>query len=291
VATIDRAKTTLTIKAGDDPIPVVLPFVGRVVIPGVKPTVTFDPSPPPTMDFNSPTLDAFGSLRLTGTPGESVAGWTLGFVQLKYIGTNHSRYRGATVRQGSVLVTKSNQTLCRDTDIPPAGKSPEVWYDSLNFGGKTGPRGTNRLAAGTVIPAAGFLDVPAHLFDQPDRHWPPVEPNTAVSGRPDNFLHYTVVELLFCTLLMAQEPGGAFHILKHFYWNCIWEHTFKRDGSGTIVADKAIRLQHNMQRPAHSGSPNDRKFAGKEFDLTLPVSNTVSRQPPHKFYATDWRHG
>jgi hypothetical protein len=286
MATIDRANTTLTIAAGDDPIAVVLPFVGKIEIPGVKPTVTPDAGPPVGFDFNSPTIDANASMRLKGTAGESVAGWTLGFIQLKYIGTNHSRYRGATVRQGSMLVTGSNQILCRDTDIG----STEVWYDSLNSGGTTGPTGTNKLAAGTVIPPTGFLDVPAHLFDQPSRWWPSVETNFVARGRPNNFLQYTVIELLFCTMLVAQEPGGTFHMLKHFYWNIIWEHTFKVDGSGNVVLDKPVRLQHNMQRPAHSGNPHDPKFFGKEFDLTLPVSNTVSRRPQHKHAAADWRH-
>jgi hypothetical protein len=287
MATIDKAHTTLTISAGDDPTPVVLPFFGLVMIPGVKPTVTPDAGPPVGFDFNSPTIDANGAMRLTGTAGESIAGWTLGFIQLKYIGTNHSRYRGATVRQGSMLITRSNKVLCRDT----LGDGTEVWYDGLTTGGTTGPTGTNKLAAGTVIPAAGFLDVPAHLFDQPHRWWASVEKNTVVSGGPNNFLHYSVAELLFCTMLVAQEPGGKFHILKHFYWNVIWEHTFKVDGSGSVVLDKAVRLQHNMQRPAHSGSPNDPKFTGKEFDLTLPVSNTVSRRAPLKFGAADWRQG
>ncbi|QEL18919.1 hypothetical protein [Limnoglobus roseus] len=270
MVTIDVPKTTLT-----------------MAVPGTKPTVTADPGPPVGFAFNSPTIDANGSIRLKGTAGDSVAGWTLGFVQLKYIGTNHSRYRGATVRDGSILITHSNQIVCRDTDIG----STEVWYDSLNSGGTTGPTGTNKLAAGTVIPATGFLDVPAHLFDQPSRWWASVEPNPIVTGHPNNFLHYTVVELLFCTMLVAQEPGGKFHLLKHFYWNVIWEHTFKVDGTGAVVLDKAVRLQQNVQRPSHSGNPRDSKFLGKEFDLKLPVSNTVSRRAPAKIAAKDWKQG
>jgi hypothetical protein len=270
MATIDRANTTLT-----------------AVTPGTKPTVTPDPGPPVGMAFNSPTIDANASMRLNGTAGENVAGWTLGFIQLKYIGTNHARYRGATVRDGSILVSHSNKTLCRDTDIG----STEVWYDSLNSGGTTGPTGTNKLGAGSTIPAAGTLDVPAHLFDQPSRWWPSVETNSVVHGHPDNFLHYTVVELLFCTMLVAQEPGGTFHMLKHFYWNVIWEHTFRRDGTGTVVLDKAVRLQQNVQRPAHTGNPKDPKFFGREFDLTLPVSNTVSRRPPHIHAVANWGQG
>lgn len=267
MATIDETKTTLTVR-----------------VPGTRPTVAPDPGPPVGFAFNSPTIDANGSIRLKGTAGEDVAGWTLGFIQLKYIGTNHARYRGALDRQGSILITASNKILCRDTDLG----STEVWYDSLKSGGTTGPTGTNQLAGGTAIPPSGVLDVPAHLFDQPSRWWAAVEKNPIVTGNPDNFLHYAVVELLFCTMLVAREPGGAFHMLKHYYWNVIWEHTFKRDASGKVVPDRAVRLQQNVQHPVHSGNPRDPKFLGKEYSLTLPVSNTVSRQPPRKIAARDW---
>lgn len=270
MATIDTAHVTLAVR-----------------VPGTKPTLTADPVPPVGWDLNSPTIDADASMRLTGNAGEDVANWTLGFIQLKYIGTDHARYRGATVRHGSSLVTNSNQIVCRDTDVG----STEVWYDSLKSGGTLGPNGTNKLAAGTVLPAAKFLDVRAHLFDNPGRYWDSVRTNTAVVGHPDNFLHYAVGELLFCTMLVAQEPGGTFHLLKHFYWNVIWEHTFKRDGAGKVVLDKAIRLQQNVQTPTHTGNPHDPKFFGKEFKLTLPVSNTISRRAPRIVQARDWSQG
>jgi hypothetical protein len=268
VATIDARNVTLTVR-----------------VPGLKPTVTPDAGPPVGFDFKSPTIDADASIRLTGAAGESVANWTLGFIQLKYIGTNHARYRGAHDREGSALVSHSNKILCRDTDIG----SVEVWYDTLNAGGTTGPMGTNKLAAGTVLPAAKFLNVNAHLFDQPSRWWPDVHTNT-LAGRP-NFLHYAVVELLFCTMLVAQDPVGNFNMLKHFYWNVIWEQTFKRNAAGKVVLDRAVRLQQNVQHPVHTGNPRDPKFLGKEYDLTLPVSNTVSRQAARVKEALDWSQG
>ena len=67
---------------------------------------------------------------------------------------------------------------------------------------------------------------------------------------------------------------------------------FRRDGvTGNVVLDRAVRLQQNVQRPVHSGNPHDRKFYGKEYNLTLPVSNTVSRQAPRIVEATDWKEG
>ncbi len=261
--------------------------VMTVSVPGTKPTITPDAGPPAGFDFNSPTIDLNASIELKGAAGEDVSGWTLGFVQLKYIGTNHARYRGATARDGSALVSHSNKTLCRDTDVG----STEIWYDTLTSGGATGPLGTNQLPVGTVLPPAKVLAVTAHLFDQPHRWWQSVRPNGVVTGNPDNFLHYAVAELLFCSMLVAQEPGGKNHMLKHVYWNVIWEHTFKRDHSGAVVLDKAIRLQQNVQHPVHSGNPSDPKFKHKEFDLALPVSNTVSNAAPTIVEARDGSQG
>ena len=257
---------------------------------GAKPTVT-----PATVGsrigfgFNSPRIDANASMTLTGAAGENVGGWTLGFIQLKYIGTHRAHYRGATVRDGSMMFTGSNKTLCRDTD----DGSTEVWYDSINFGGVTGPTGTNKLAAATVLPQIGILNIRAHLSDQPYRWVPATLTNTLVSGRPNNYLHYAVIELLFCTMLVAQDPAGAFHMLKHFYWNVIWEQKFKRDAvTGNVAVDQAIRLQHNVQHGARNGNPRDPNFFGREYDLTLPISNIVSQTSPPRFaYALDWSRG
>ena len=86
-------------------------------------------------------------------------------------------------------------------------------------------------------------------------------------------------------MLVAQDPGGNFHFLKHFYWNVIWEHHFQRSGPSSVVIGNVVRLQQNVQRSVHSGNPRDSKFLGKELNLSLPVSNTVSRQAPRIFEA------
>jgi hypothetical protein len=269
MATIDTLNTTLRVEPGRS-----------------FPTITPRPTDPVGFKFRSPTLDAYGSMRLKGRPGEDVSGWTLGFIQLKFIATNYSRYRGRYDRDGSMLVTENNQIVCRDTD----DDSTEVWYDSLNAGGDTGPDGTNQLDDGTIIPPTGFLDVPSHLYDRPKRFWASVEENPVVRGNPDNFLYHTDIGLAFCTMLVAQDPDKKFHMLKHFYWNVRWEQMFVVDASGTVVQGRTIHLQHNIQQPVHSGNPMDKRFYGKEYDLTLPVSNIVSRRPARTNAAPDWRH-
>ncbi|WP_420140123.1 hypothetical protein [Sphingomonas sp.] len=253
---------------------------------GNAPTVRGVAGPPSGFAFQSPPFQIDAFMTIHGHAGEKVGGWTLGFVQLKYIGTNHARYRGSTVKDGSIFVSSSNRILCRDTDVG----SREIWYDSFLAGGMTGPIGSNRLAANAVIPASGALTIQAHLFDQPQRWWEAVRHNRRAGGKP-NYLHYAVAELLFCTMLVAQEPSGKRHMLKHVYWNVIWEQVFKRDHANHVLLDRAIRLQHNIQHPVHDGNPHDRKFFGKEYDLTLPVSNVVSNRPPKILEAADWSEG
>ena len=269
MATIDASGVTLHIHTTGSET-TVMPYI----IKGIKGFL-----------FDSPRITVEASMRLTGMAGENVGGWILGFIQLKYVGTARRHYRGATVRDGSVMVTSSNKTLCRDTD----DHSTEVWYDSIYSGGITGPKGTNKLAATTVLPQTGSMIVHAGLIDQPSRWWPATMLNTLVPGLPANYLNYAVIELLFCAMLVAQDPAGTFHMLKHFYWNVIWEQKFKRDSvTGNVVVDKAIRLQQNVQRSVHNGNPRDPKFSGKEYDLTLPQSNAVSNAPPRAVYARDW---
>ena len=270
MASIDRAHTRL------------LPPVS-----GGLPTIDGGAGPPAFFNFNAPTINANGSMRLRGAPGEDVGGWKLGFVQLKYIGTNYARYRGAHDRDGSMLISGNNQIVCRDTDVG----STEVWYDSLlaPHGAGNSPNGTNRLAVGTRLPDTGFLDVASHLYDKPGRSWDSVEVNAVARGRPNNFLHHVDIGLAFCTMLVAQDPANQFHLLKHFYWNVRWEQMFVVDRSGAVVRARMIHLQHNIQRPVHSGSSMDHRFRGKEFDLALPISLVVSARDPRVSAAPDWR--
>lgn len=258
----------------------------RVRTAGAKPRVYEDIFIPDSYRFESPTFELFASARLKGEKSEPVGGWTLGFVQLKFIGTNHARYRVAHVGDGSVLVSRSNQILCRDT-MPG---SREVWYDSPSAHGIVGPDGTNKLAAGTRLPLTGSLTVRAHLFDQPFRAWPYLRPNALAGGQP-NYLHYVVIELLFCTMLVAQDPAGRRQVLKHVYWNVIWEQVFRRNRAGDVVPDRAIRLQQNVQHPVQDGEPHDRRFTGRVFDLSLPISNIVSNRPPRVLEVRNWSQG
>jgi hypothetical protein len=248
------------------------------------PVIAPIPGPPSSVLFTCPGITADGQIVLTGTSGESLNGWVLGYVQLKFIATDYGRYRGAHVKQGSALVTKNNQILCRDTDE----KTPEVWYDPIVWGIHFG-RGTKALTASSVIPASGEFLLAAIFGDHPGRQHDGQVTNPS-TGAP-NFLHHSGIELHFCTMLVARTPAGDMLPLKHFYWNVRWEAHFRPDAAGVPVIRSTDLAELNIQHHVHTGLANDKRFKGKEFDMTLPVSNDVSRRPSRTVPVSDWGEG
>jgi hypothetical protein len=260
---------------------------------GGTPAAASDGDPAGTVDCTCPGISAAGAIVLLGAAGESIAGWSLGYVQLKFIATDYARYRGNRDADGSLVFTKSNLILCRDTDET----SPEIWYDPI-AGGITPssffllgfaipmPRGTTVLPAGTRIPPSGEFPLASGFLDAPERHFDAVIFNTA-SGQ-NNFIHHLDVGLAFCTLLTARDPGGSIHFLKHFYWNVRWEALFQRDAMNIPQITRIVHFQLNIQHTVHSGTSSDPRFRGREADMTLPISNVVSGHPPRIRTARNW---
>lgn len=251
---------------------------------GGTPTATPHPGTPGDVTCQCPGISATGSVVLRGTPGESLAGWALGYIQLKFIATDYARYRGAAMGDGSVRVTRSNQILCRDTDEA----SPELWYDPISWG-IYGARGTRVLPAGTVVPAGGEFTLTSGLGDAPRRSFDAQVANSVTHAQ--NFIHHLDVGLQFCSMLTAREPGGRYHVLKHFYWNVRWELHLTRDAAGLPAVQRVDHLQLNVQRTVHSGVPEDARFRGRELDMTLPISNTITRRPVRVHPVRDWSEG
>lgn len=236
------------------------------------------------IECSCPRIVASGSVGLRGAAGESLGGWALGYLQLKFIATDYARYRGNAVADGSVLVTRSNQILCRDTDEA----SPELWYDPIAWGIR-GTRGTRVLPAGTVVPPSGEFVLRSGFDDAPGRPFDFLVMNTATGAR--NFLHHVDIGLQFITILTARDPGGRYYPLKHFYWNVRWECHFQLVAGVPHVRPPADHLQLNIQRTVHSGVANDPRFYGHELDATLPISNVVSQRPARIHLALDWAQG
>jgi hypothetical protein len=229
-----------------------------------------------------PGIVASGAVTLRGREGEALDGWALGYIQLKFIATDYARYRGRSVGHGSVLVTRSNQTLCRDTDET----SPELWYDPIAWG-IHGTRGTRVVPAGTRMPASGEFVLTSDFSDAPSRSFDKAVQNTSTGAI--NFVHHVDIGLQFVTILTARDPAGHYHPLKHFYWNVRWEFHFDQDGRPALRPKDHLEL--NIQRKVHSGVPDDKRFKGRELDAALPISNTVTRRPARIHPARDWAQG
>jgi hypothetical protein len=217
-----------------------------------------------SITFTGTPIRATGEVTLLGDPGDSAAGWKVGFVQFQWIETNWCHYRGQTDKDGSIFVQRGRpparpaQACCDCVD----GNSPrDLFYSSVAAHGE--------IATGTAADVFPLKLTVGH-YDLPQDAVQLVEMNThPVSGSPKpNFLASSQMEFHFCTILSAREPGalGAFHHLACFYWNVRWQATYKP----TSFTNPPAGFQVNVV-PAGSGAevghviagpPVDRRFTG-----------------------------
>jgi hypothetical protein len=281
-------------KAKIDPASASLPRptvsgVPRIGAPAAGQISFLSPPPPPrTSGATGPfdPISATGRVDIVGTPGESVAGWRLGWFQLQFIEDNYARYRGRTERDGSAMASWSHLQLSRDTDETATPRS--LYYDPPSQGVTDG-RGTFTVGPGTVLPASGRLTMTSGFGDGPESSWDVKVTNTKTRPRAaDNFLHHADIAFHFCTLLVAESPTHEFTFLKHFYWNIRWEAHFKPNASGVPTTTHVDHVQLNVQREVHSGVPSDRRFAGRQLDARLPISNDMDTGHPRFHLSVDW---
>jgi len=244
----------------------------RPQVGGPSAAVTSVPGVPPSFQFVTREITATGAVKLRGVPGEACGGWTLGYFQLEFLEVNHARYRGATIADGSVLVRRDcppsrPRQLCRDN------LTASLWYSAPGLD----PNATvMALPAGTTIPPGGELQIASTFFDQPWETYPTTETNLLFVPPRTTFLHSVKIGFAFCTVLTARDPGGSFHFLKHFYWNCRWEISFTRAGGSVVVASRR-HMDLNLQHTVHSGVPNDARFnRANLLSSALPRCNAVA---------------
>ncbi|HVS34348.1 MAG TPA: hypothetical protein VMS17_02135 [Gemmataceae bacterium] len=169
--------------------------------------------------FLSNRICATGRVNLTGVAGDDAARWELGFLQVRRVTTSWAWYKadwtdGAAANGGSILLQTGKppampKQTCRD--IGDGGPVGQMWYAPPGDA-----RGSARAFPQTLT---------ANFNDEPKTNFPAVLLNSLT--KHPNFLRDAEVELLFCTALALREPGGRFHILKHFYWNVLWQATFQ----------------------------------------------------------------
>jgi len=232
------------------------------IVPG---SVTLIVSPKPSVDapattathmnFTSQPIGVRGTCRIDGSAGDNPAGWTLGLIQLKWIDTDWSYYRGQSNGDGSLFVQAARPPAlatasCRDTVVVGA-----IFIDNNPGGDRT------VATAGSPFPIA----MSAAFGDHPSRPFPLTRNNTK-TGKP-NFIREAQTEIHFCTILSLMSPAGIFQHLKHIYWNVHWQARFQPTNFANIAAPWTITLTGKKvdnsanATAAIDGAPNDKRFS------------------------------
>ncbi|HEX3876426.1 MAG TPA: hypothetical protein VHW24_05540 [Bryobacteraceae bacterium] len=245
------------------------------------------------MAYSASPIQATGEVMLLGEAGDSVAGWSLGFVQVQWIETNWALYRGETIRDGSIFVQRArpparpNQACCDCVD----GSPPELLFYSAN------PSDGESVIAPVDAPFPLKLTV-SH-YDEPSDLLNLVEANEGpASGKPKpNFLAESQMEFHFCTILSLREPSGVFHHLQFFYWNVHWQAQFRpasfNDPPDKFKIDVIPAGSSASVGPVYDGAPGDARFAGI---LTAPPSvscnqmATTEINAPNRHVAPVWQN-
>lgn len=241
-----------------------------------------------------------GQVAFEGTPGESAAGWKVGFIQLKHTTTEWADYRGPTNADGSIFAAMDRppartQYLCLD-----CGPNQRPFYDpEFPMSTPSGSWSTDRtlvFGAGMVIPSRGPLEITVTHSDAPWREFEVALPNTRFTPPRDNYLRSLESRAAFITLLTAQDPQGQYHFIKHMYWNVIWRAHFRWNAMAARLEKTDQSGGVNYQHQSHSGIPNDERFAASLrgqvpaalLQLCNPLANAAFAHPGRLTYSNKY---
>jgi hypothetical protein len=211
-----------------------------------------------------PAISADGEVTVHGEAGDTLAGWSFGFIQLERVETNWAYYRGQLNSAGSLFLQRGRAPArtaraCVDTSGIPA---LSVFYDPSST---VGPMPAGPVAFPLRVQVNGWNDTPGDSYQLRE-----------LNSRTNqvNFLREAQLEFLFCTIFAAQDPAGTLHHLAHFYWNVLWQAVFlphftdlTRPWHVTLVDAANARNRSQI----FQGAPSDRRF----MDLLLapPIDN------------------
>lgn len=235
-----------------------------------RPTVALPAVSGVNIRFTSTNVVAGGQCQISGSPGDSPAGWILGLIQLQWIETSWGEYRGQHDSDGSCFLQRARPPArpaqgCRDT-LAVGG----TFVDNNPGGDRT--VGTSAMAL-PLLMQANFSDAPSDVY--------PLMRRNGRTGR-NNFLHEAQLEFHFCTTLSLQDPAGNFHHLKHFMWNVHWQATFRPTNFANLalpwrIARSGGPLGNTANASAvFDGGPTERKFSSIITAAAVPNCNAVA---------------
>jgi hypothetical protein len=229
--------------------------------------------------FANTAVQATGEVTLLGNPGESAAGWRLGYIQAEWVETNWVYYRGLSNADGSLFINRARapsrtQRATRDTlDNSTAGAGSTVnlvFYDGQNQIG-----GVADGTAAAVFPLT--LNV-AHR-DTPNLRVRMQETNELTGAT--NYLREAQFEFMFVTVLSLRDPAGAFHHLAAFYWNVRHQSRFSPQLTAGALTGFSARPTAGGTGSGIShvimGTPSDHRFTGVLTSNQPGSSNEIFR--------------
>jgi hypothetical protein len=220
--------------------------------------------------FTATEMSLGGEVLLDGDPVE-ISDCTLGFIQVQFIETFWSYYRGKTNSGGSLLVQQGlpparSQQTCRDCKDPYQSR---FWYaESADLG---------RARDITSTP----VKIDTNMTDEPFAAVMLGQVNSLTNQT--NLLHETQIERHFCAILTLQDTDGAFRHLASRYWNLRWQATFQPSDFDNpfsapwrvtpIKAGTGAAVGHTIL-----GKPTDPRFVNIMTADSAPMCNDLIKQ-------------
>ena len=245
------------------------------------------------MSYTGTSIQANGEVTLLGAPGDSTAGWTVGFVQVQWVETNWCFYRGQAERDGSIFIQRArpparpSQACCDCVNGSPPSR---LFYNTL-----VGNGGIIAGSAGATFPqklAVTHYDLPQDSVNLVEMNASPA----SGGGPKPNFLAESQMEFAFCTILSVRPPSGVFEHLLSFYWNMNWQARFHPTSFANppagfritpLAAGSSAHVGHIIQ-----GTPTDRRFVSILNSVPTQSCNQVATAEingPNRHEAPVWR--
>jgi hypothetical protein len=236
-----------------------------------------------------PDIFALATVTVQGTPGDDLAFWRFGFIQLGFVNNDWAHYRNADPADGSVFVARDRppalaQPLCRDSVAEPGCfgglerfpfVGPIIFYDAETpINNWWNRRVTGFLPVGTKIPAGGKLTFTVLFSDSPSPHWWGLNRVNNTATRV-NQLYSLQYSRAFATMFAFQKgPGKPIEVLKSFQWNVRWRAHFGVQGGLNVQlpARPGDVMDMNISHVV-TGTPNDARFERSVLDVGLPICN------------------
>jgi len=193
-------------------------------------------------------------------------------IQLKWISTDWSYYRGQTNNDGSIFAQAARpparpQPNCRDTVKPGA-----IFVDNAP--------GHDRTVAktGSAFPITMTTD----FSDSPSRPFPLTRTNSKTTKT--NYIREAQSEAHFCTILTLMSAAGTFQPLKTIYWYTHWQGRFQPTDFSDLTKPWTIERAggpHSNEADATGAiddGPNDPRFSAIMTSATAPNCNAMEGQ-------------